>query len=265
MSNFVKKLPILLLFFCASPHTWADKDPDLDKTDREARNTLPYLRGEYSVGMNSFSGALKEMELNFGSSRSNGKEVCCYFPTRLSWLFAGFGIKITNSTWNFRKLLEFQKEGYDGKLSWKTLAQNDPYGLYKLLYQSFPKNKNVTSTSLSATWLELLFPEFRINTNRNAPEAGFWASLGGIIGMRWGRATQYVNYKQHGEDVQTTRSESFNLSDYRLGFTARVGWNGISIFYIQALTDLFKESMEPNGIRPWSIGVSISITSGTPS
>ena len=78
--------------------------------------------------------------------------------------------------------------------------------------------------------------------------------------MRWGRATQYVNYKQHGEDVQTTRSESFHLRDYRLGFTARVGWHGISIFYIRALTDLFKEGMGPNGIRSWSIGVSISIT-----
>ena len=258
MSNFVKKLPILLLFFCASPHTWAYKDPDLDKTDREARNTLPYVRGGYSVGITSLSGAPQEMELNLGSSRSDGEEVCCYFPTRLSWLFAGFGIKITNSTWNFRHLFELQKEGYDGKLSWKTLAKNDPHGLYKLLYQRFPNNRELKSTSLRLILLELRFPEFRINI----PESGFWVSLGNVISRRYGYATQHKKYNQYGEKgLDDAKVGSFHLRLYLWGWRAEVGWRRwISIYYTRTLTGLFEKDKGPkNGIRPWSIGVSISI------
>lgn len=277
MSSLIKKLPILLLFFCTSAHTWAHKAPELCYTEQTASKKVsgpsPYFSGIQSGSWNGFYGAPNKMKLKRGDSRTSKQHFCWNIPI-LPYLTFSIGAGLAQEAYAFVQpcILQRSETGTEVvvrhlrgrarlEISMKDSLDSDQAQLPSCkVFIDLKKAKDTVATSLSVHYIELLFPEFRINTNRNAPEAGFWASLGGIIGMRWGRATQYVNYKQHGEDVQTTRSESFHLRDYRLGFTARVGWNGISIFYTQALTDLFKESMGPNGIRSWSIGVSISIT-----
>ena len=278
MSSSMKKLPILLLFFCTPAHTWAHKAPELLYTEQTASKKVsgpsPYFSFRKSGSWNGFYGAPDGMQLKHWYSRTTRQHFCWNIPI-LPYLTFSIGAGLAQESYTFAQpcILQRSKTGTEVvvrhlrgrarlEISMTDSLDSDQAQLpsCKVFIDLKKAKDTVPPTSLSVHYIELLLPEFRINTNRKAPEAGLWASIGGIIGMRWGQATQYVNDKQYGEDVQTTRSESFHLSDYRLGFKAQVGWHGISIFYTQALTDLFKEGMGPNGIRPWSIGVSFSIT-----
>lgn len=274
MSSLIKKLPILLLFFCTSAHTWAHKAPELCYTEQTASKKVsgpsPYFSGIQSLSWNGFYGAPDKMQLKHGKSRTSKEHFCLNIPM-LPYLTFSIGGGLAQETYAFVQpcILKRSETGTacvaypngQARVSISITQAPSGSGTEDSACKVFVKVKDMVNTSLSVHYIELLFPEFRINTNRKAPEAGLWASIGGIIGKRLGQATQYVNDKQHGEDVQTTQSASFHLSDYRLGFKAQVGWHGISIFYTQALNGLFKKDMGPdNGIRPWSIGVSISIT-----
>ena len=255
MSNFINKLPILLLFFCASPHTWAYKDPDRYKesADSKVRNPRPYFSMAYSLGTNFLSGAPDEMKLNRLSSWEDEEDFCYYFPTKIPWLVVSVGVGKVTQRYNFKQCTELSEEKYDGTISCKVRAKNDPYGLHELLCELFPNNKNVTSTSLSVTYIRVILPALRIKIT---PEV--WVSLESVLLRRWRWAKQDFYYKKGGYDF---RARDFNLRRYVWDFTARVGWNGISIFYTQALTGLFEKDMGPkNGIKPWSIGINFSIT-----
>ena len=279
MSSSMKKLPILLLFFCTPAHTWAHKAPELLYTEKittkKVSGPSPYFSFRKSGSWNGFYGAPDGMQLKHWYSRTTRQHFCWNIPI-LPYLTFSIGAGLAQESYAFAQPCILQRSETDTKVFVRhlrgraRLERSMTKGSLDSDQAQLPsckvsidlkEAKDTVATSLSVHYIELLLPEFRINTNRKAPEAGLWASIGGIIGKRLGQATQYVNDKQHGEDVQTTQSASFHLSDYRLGFKAQVGWHGISIFYTQALNGLFKEGMGPkNGIRPWSIGVSISIT-----
>ena len=269
MSNFINKLPILLLFFCASPHTWADKDPGLYKegADSEVLNTLPYFSLAYSLGTNFLSGAPDAMKLTW-RSWINGKEVCYRVPTKIPWLVVSLVAGIVKLTCNFEKHPEFRREGHDGELCYRVLAKDDPYGLHKLRYKLFPNNRKVTSTSLITTLIQIVVPEFRININPKAPESGCWVSLGNVIFVRWGNAIQSQKYDQYNQKgMKKTYEESFNLRHCLWGVRGQLGYGRwISVYCTWALTGLFQKDMAPQNEseakcnpRFWSVGVRFSI------
>lgn len=112
------------------------------------------------------------------------------------------------------------------------------------------KNKHVVTT------LELPV-EFRFTTRQNGKVkpfkfvAGF--NFGYVIGFRhkWVEGS-LVN-------IISGDASNFALIDWRPGLTARVGYHRMAISGYYGLTDLFGQTAVYQGVRPWSIGLSLTL------
>jgi hypothetical protein len=112
-------------------------------------------------------------------------------------------------------------------------------------------NKNVTKSKLAMSHLTVpLLLEFQIPTSRDRHRIFF--STGIIGGVRLGSHTR-VEYDGANKGKDKVRND-FNLSQFRYGFTARVGYRSLKLFANYYPTALFEEDKGPE-VYPFSVGL----------
>ena len=263
----MKRLSIIVLFFCASAHTWAQEAAGLIYTEAVANSQVsgpsPYFSIVHSIGLDFLTGAPDEMKLRHWGSRISKEQLYYNIPTKIPYLTVSAGLGLSQESYVFRHPYVLRRNPNDGKcilapLDCKlgmSLNERNEYEVHIKFKQENP------TTSLSVSYIELFFPELRLGAKHQAPASGFFLTLGPALGIRWDQATQHIKYQEDNEQKQETLSESFRLSDFRCGFIVRLEWEHFSIFYTQTLTGLFHENMGPSGdkITHWSAGLSISL------
>lgn len=110
-------------------------------------------------------------------------------------------------------------------------------------------NFNVTKSKLSTTYftVPLLF-EFQVPAGHHR----VYFSTGVIGGVRLGSHTKVI-YRDGGKEKRKNRDD-FNLSTFRYGLTARVGYRGLRLFANYYPTSLFEKDKGPE-LYPFSIGL----------
>lgn len=110
---------------------------------------------------------------------------------------------------------------------------------------------NVTKTKLSTSHLTVpLLLEFQIPTSNDRHR--IFVSTGVIGGVRLGTHTK-VLYEGTSEGEDKKRGD-YNLSSFRYGFTARIGYRGLKLFANYYPTPLFEKDKGPE-VYPFSIGL----------
>jgi acetyltransferase-like isoleucine patch superfamily enzyme len=112
-------------------------------------------------------------------------------------------------------------------------------------------NLNVTKSKLSTTHLTVpLLLEFQIPTGENNHRIFF--STGVIGGVRIGSHTK-VEFEGATEG-KDKKKDDYNLSAFRYGITARIGYRGLKLFANYYPTPFFEES-KGDEIYPFSVGL----------
>ena len=110
---------------------------------------------------------------------------------------------------------------------------------------------NVTKTKLATTHLTVpLLLEFQIPTYNDRHR--IFLSAGVIGGVRIGSHTKVV-YEDNNDKKEKVRDD-FNLSAFRYGLTARIGYRGLKLFANYYPTALFEKDKGPE-IYPFSVGL----------
>ena len=108
---------------------------------------------------------------------------------------------------------------------------------------------NVSKSKLSTTYFTVpLLLEFQIPAGHHR----LYVSGGIIGGVRLGSHTKVV-YDDGGKEKKKNRDD-FNLSTFRYGLTARVGYRGLRLFANYYPTSLFEKDKGPE-LYPFSIGL----------
>ncbi len=117
---------------------------------------------------------------------------------------------------------------------------------------------SVKNTKLIANYLDIPI-EFRYYLDKNNPNEGFRAAIGGKIGYLIGSHTK-VKYSERGDTKISKQKGDYNLETLRGGVYARVGFPGINLYGYYSLTDLFKADKGPlkTTASTFNIGISIS-------
>jgi hypothetical protein len=111
-------------------------------------------------------------------------------------------------------------------------------------------NKNITKSKLSTSHITVpLLLEFQIPTSRDRHR--IFLSTGVIGGLRVGSHTK-IEYDGASKGKDKVRND-FNLSSFRYGLTARVGYRGLKLFANYYPTALFEEDKGPE-VYPFSVG-----------
>jgi hypothetical protein len=105
----------------------------------------------------------------------------------------------------------------------------------------------LNKTKLSTGYLTVpLMLEFQLPR-----ESGLWLSFGVIGGIKMGSHTKVkivdTKYKDHND---------FNISPFRYGGTARLGYKGVSLFGTYYFTQFFRDNRGPQ-MNPFAIGIGI--------
>lgn len=90
-------------------------------------------------------------------------------------------------------------------------------------------------------------------------DSGFKFSIGARLGSIVSVAQRYRGKDLSGKNqmVDYKDYQIFNKMKYHFDFYARIGWEGLGIFYSYQLTPLFESGKGPQ-VSPMSIGISIS-------
>jgi len=108
---------------------------------------------------------------------------------------------------------------------------------------------NVSKSKLSTTYFTVpLLLEFQIPAGHHR----LYVSGGIIGGVRLGSHTKVV-YNDGGKEKKKNRDD-FNLSTFRYGLTARVGYRGLRLFANYYPTSLFEKDKGPE-LYPFSLGL----------
>lgn len=112
-------------------------------------------------------------------------------------------------------------------------------------------NFDVQKTKLTTTHLTIpLLLEFQIPTGDHGHR--IFVSGGVIGGLRIGAYTKVI-FEDGGRKKDKNR-EDFNLSTFRYGFTARIGYRGLKLFANYYPVALFEKDMGPE-VYPFSVGL----------
>ncbi|MBN1989145.1 MAG: PorT family protein [Bacteroidales bacterium] len=110
---------------------------------------------------------------------------------------------------------------------------------------------NVTKSKLATTYFTIpLLLEFQVPAGHHR----IHFSTGVIGGVRLGSHTKVV-YKDGGKEKRKNRDD-FNLSTFRYGLTARIGYRGLKLFANYYPTSLFEKDKGPE-LYPFTIGLTL--------
>jgi hypothetical protein len=102
--------------------------------------------------------------------------------------------------------------------------------------------------------------EFRYSSNPSNMNSGFKAAIGVKVGTIIEAKTKAkVDKDAAGEGgyVYKVKDKQF-FNSYRMVGTMRVGYGNFTVFGTYTLSEMFKEGQGPLGIRPWTIGLTLS-------
>jgi Outer membrane protein beta-barrel domain len=111
---------------------------------------------------------------------------------------------------------------------------------------SFDKNKLVT-------WHAQIPLLLSFQTNPTEPKKNFHISVGGYAGLLIGSKLKQKS-DQFGKVEQ---KDDFNLTSFRYGLTARVGFSNFEVYANYSLTPLFRDGEAP-AVNPVNFGISIT-------
>jgi hypothetical protein len=102
--------------------------------------------------------------------------------------------------------------------------------------------------------------EFRYSSKPSNMNSGFKAALG----VKVGTIIEAKTKAKVDRDAEGDGGYSYKVKDkeffnsYRLAGTLRLGYGNFTVFGTYTLTEVFKEGRGPLGIRPWTIGLTLS-------
>ncbi|HLO80984.1 MAG TPA: outer membrane beta-barrel protein [Chitinophagaceae bacterium] len=102
--------------------------------------------------------------------------------------------------------------------------------------------------------------EFRYSSNPANMNSGFKAALGVKVGTILDAKTKAkVDKDAQGDGgyVYKVKDKNF-FNSYRMVATLRLGYGNFTAFGTYTLSEVFKEGQGPLGIRPWSVGLTLS-------
>jgi hypothetical protein len=106
--------------------------------------------------------------------------------------------------------------------------------------------------------------ELRYTLNPDDPARSFKISIGGRIGYMYDSFNK-IKYKEDGEMKQLKNKENFNLTRFRYGAFAKIGFGSFSLFGYYNLTPLFKnnrgiytDKTSFNDLNTFTAGISLS-------
>jgi len=219
---------------------------DIDDDDNRIKN--PKFRGHWAGfewGINNFldddltisrEGDDLFMDINTGRSWAINLNVAQYslgFGTSHFGALTGLG-------------LEFNNYYFDRDNS--ILEVND-YVVVDSLIGNIAKSK-LTSTFIRVPLiLEVQFP----NTIRSRR---VFISVGIVAGMKLGSHTKVVYKDENGKNKDKNKDD-FNISPFRYGLTARIGFGTLSIFGDYYFTPMFVKEKGPE-LHPFSLGLAMT-------
>ncbi len=220
-----------------------DDDEDFDGDDI----SNPRFRGHWAGfewGINNFldedntlsrEGENAFMDLNTGRSWAINLNFAQYslgFGTSHFGAVTGLGI-------------EFNNYFFDGD---NTLAEVDDYvvGI---------DTANVSKSKLSSTYLRVpLILEVQFPSTIRAKR--IYISAGVVAGLKLGSHTKVI-YKDDGGRSKDKNNDDFNISPFRYGVTARIGFGGLSIFGDYYFSPMFVADKGPS-LNPFTVGLSLA-------
>lgn len=176
-----------------------------------------------------------------GFSRSFNFHVMFDFPFKTNPKFSvgvGLGVGTDN--------IFFKQTNIDIKNRSQALFIRDTITRYK---------KSKLQTGFLELPVELRYATNPANMNKSWKFA-VGAKVGALISSK---SKEKIDLDQEGNGGYITKTSSNrHFSSFRLVGTARVGVGNFSVFGSYAITQLFKEGFGPGGIRPYTIGLTIS-------
>lgn len=102
--------------------------------------------------------------------------------------------------------------------------------------------------------------ELRWSSNPANMNKGFKFAIGAKVGtMLDARTKAKVDLDKNGNGGYTEKIKSKQFfNGTRLAATARIGYGNLTVFGTYTITEYFKEGQGPQGIRPFSIGLTLS-------
>ena len=127
-----------------------------------------------------------------------------------------------------------------------------------ILFQTDTLNK-YKKYKLNTSYLEVPL-ELRWSARPDNMNKGFKAALGMKLGLLWDAKTKAkVDRDTDGNAGYWLKEKSKrSFQGTRLAIIARVGYGNFTVFGSYQFTELFKIGLGPQGIRPWSAGITFS-------
>jgi hypothetical protein len=130
------------------------------------------------------------------------------------------------------------------------LLVDNQNNLTSVLVPTDVKKYNKNKFNMTYMTVPLLF-EYQIPTSKKT----FFINFGGTGSVRlWSKQKQ--KYEQDGSTQKDKNYDSFELSPFRLGATARIGYGPISIYADYSFTPLIKSGHGPE-LYPFTIGLTL--------
>ncbi len=115
------------------------------------------------------------------------------------------------------------------------------------------QGSNISKTKLTTTYLTApILLELHIPIKHDE----FNISAGVIGGVKIGSHTKVV-YKDDGSKVKTKTRDDFNLSPFRYGLTAKLGFENVNLYANYYMTSLFEKNKGPE-LHPFAVGISFA-------
>jgi len=157
----------------------------------------------------------------------------------------GFGSKYVGAVTGMG--LEFNNYFFDGNYS--IVEQEDMAIADTLDGANLSKSKLTTTFLRVPLLLEVQFPH-AVRSKRVHIAAGV------VTGLKLGSHTKVV-YKDDSGKNKDKNNDDFNISPFRFGLTARIGYGSMSIFGDYYFTPMFVADKGPS-LHPFSVGLSLS-------
>ena len=132
----------------------------------------------------------------------------------------------------------------------------DNDGISPLELTSLSEEISYDKNRLAVTYLDVPI-DFRFHPKGTQDGEGLFLGVGGIVGLRLNSHMKY-KFDENDETVIEKVKGGYNLSTFRYGVQARVGFKGVHLFYKQYFNDMFKDPIGSASPRMTTIGINLT-------
>ena len=193
-----------------------------------------YMNSQHSTLL---SNADKYMELNVGRSLGVNLNLIEYGVPFSSFTGLVTGLGIEFNSYYFKGANNIQVDSIG-------VIVNKPFNIPKSSYEK---------TKFRDTYLTIpLLYELQFQKGKKRP---FYISFGVIGGLKIGSSTKEI-YNQNSSEVEHIVDGGINISTFRYGFQARMGFSIINIFATYYASPLFDKNAGPE-LYPFNVGITL--------